>query len=57
MSQYRDVLQMSLTENIELFCESESAIPKIELLKEVEMILNNRNLDDWEMDTSVMLFM
>lgn len=46
---------MSLTENIEFFCESVSASSKMELLNEVELILYNLKLEDWEMDKSVML--
>lgn len=53
MNQYRDLLQMPLTDNIKLFSQFESDQTKKALLKEVEFIEENLNLEDWEMDRSV----
>lgn len=55
MNQYRDLLQMSLTDNIELFSQSEPDQTKKVLLKEVEFIEENLKLEDWEIDKSVAL--
>jgi hypothetical protein len=55
MNQYRDLLQMSLTGNIEFFSQSEPELIKKALLKEVEMIEENLKLEDWEMDKTVAL--
>lgn len=55
LNEYRDMMQMPLTENIKLYNKTEAQSTKIELKKEIQMLEENLLFDDWKMDRSAAL--